>query len=322
MDVKAFLITLLVISSTGALAAKLSSHGCLPKESLLTTVQQITSLPQFSHQSWAMLVQKRNASAPGGFQTILDINSQQYMQPASNNKVLTTSAAITELGPDYRWHTPFIADVSNGSSLSVIPKLCIAGHVRFFGCGIVLNSAEIVIFCFSSWQGDPSMTTAQLRDAVTSLRNQGVNSITELIVDDTIFPPPPDTWEIGDFAYYYGAKPSSLILDEGFVDFVILPGQTVGSPAVVSGANPCALYDNQATTVDADLPATVTVEVDIGVGHFVVKGQIPLGHKGRNNRRALIDPNSFFQCTLLNTLQSQRTTMKPHVLENFSRFLS
>lgn len=155
------------------------------------------------------------------------------------------------------------------------------------------------------------MTSAQLLAATKQIASQGFNTIKELIIDDSIFPNPPDSWEYGDFAYYYGAKPSSFVLDEGFVDILINPGPSVGSPVSVTistGLTPeCVPISIEATTVAADQPSNVTASIEFGVNHFVVKGQLALGHAVHHNRRALIDPNSYFQCALAQMLSKQRT---------------
>lgn len=108
-----------------------TSANCLPRSQLHSAVKQIISQPQFAHQTWAMLVERYNATT-SSYETILEMNAQQFMQPASNNKVLTTSAALTELGSDFRWSTPFIADFSGAENFTknVIPSLCVPGQVR------------------------------------------------------------------------------------------------------------------------------------------------------------------------------------------------
>lgn len=138
----------------------------------------------------------------------------------------------------------------------------------------------------------------QLRDAGNIVANQGFKTIGKLIMDSSIFPGPPDTWEVGDLAYYYGAKPSSFIVDESVIEFLILPGSTPGDTATVAGVTSCVEFKLEAVTVAAGLPSTIKVEVELGRPYYTIRGQIPIGHPGHRDRRALIDPNGYFACSL------------------------
>ena len=130
--------------------------------------------------------------------------------PASTFKILTAIAALQTLGPDYRFETRFesLDDPHDGT---------VAGDVYVVG------------------EGDPSLTSDDLRGGAGALAHAGVTRITGGIVGDgTAFGGKEvnPAWDSDDLQYDFAAGTSALSLDEGTVELHVTPA-LVGAPATV-----------------------------------------------------------------------------------------
>jgi D-alanyl-D-alanine carboxypeptidase len=113
------------------------------------------------------------------------------LQPASNNKLLATSLAYRLNAGNAEFETAFLTNKARN-------ELCIAGS------------------------GDPSITYDALENALTKMRARSL-PIQTVAVDKSFhraMEEYPDTWEIDDLVWYYGAIPSALILNENTATLV------------------------------------------------------------------------------------------------------
>jgi len=128
--------------------------------------------------------------------------------PASTFKLLVAITALQTLGPDYRFETRLEAlDVPHGGTLD--------GDLYLVG------------------DGDPSLTADTLRGGVGAIARAGVTDLTGgVVADATVFGGHEinPAWEPDDLQYGYAAGTSALSLDEGTVEFHLVPG-SVGAPA-------------------------------------------------------------------------------------------
>ncbi|MFQ6114752.1 MAG: D-alanyl-D-alanine carboxypeptidase, partial [bacterium] len=89
-------------------------------------------------------------------------DSQLLFHPASNMKLLTTAAALSRLGPNFRFKTILCADTSSLADSTISGNLYLKGFA------------------------DPGLTTRDLWWMVQQLKEQGVKKITgDLICDDS-----------------------------------------------------------------------------------------------------------------------------------------
>src|SRR3954466_15722029 len=80
--------------------------GVVPRvgvKSLRRSIDSVVNAPEFSKGHWGVLV----VSTRGD--TLYSRNAGKLFMPASNQKLLTSSVALSLLGPDYRYRTSFIA---------------------------------------------------------------------------------------------------------------------------------------------------------------------------------------------------------------------
>ena len=129
------------------------------------------------------------------------------MTPASTFKVLVGAAALQTLGPDYRFSTTLesVDDPGDGK---------IRGDVYVVGTG------------------DPLFTRDDLRGGVAAVVRAGVRGISGAVVADaSTFGGPEQNraWEPDDLQYGYAAGTSALSLDQGTVEFHLVPS-AVGAP--------------------------------------------------------------------------------------------
>ncbi|HEX2570883.1 MAG TPA: D-alanyl-D-alanine carboxypeptidase/D-alanyl-D-alanine-endopeptidase [Polyangia bacterium] len=92
-------------------------------------------------------------------QILFDYNSDRLFNPASNTKILATAAALSELGPDYRYRTTLHGPLPDDDGV-------IHGDVELRG------------------SGDPSLSTLDMADLAHDLAARGVTRIEGDIVVD------------------------------------------------------------------------------------------------------------------------------------------
>jgi len=139
-------------------------------------------------------------------EVLVDVNGTRPMIPASNNKLVTTAAALSLLGPDYKFRTQFFTNgpIENGE---------LNGDLIVYGGGDPTISAR--------YQADKMDVTALMRGWAAKLKELGVKSISgNIVADDSFF----DTvyfhpnWYQGERAEYYSAEISGLAYNDNCID--------------------------------------------------------------------------------------------------------
>lgn len=132
-------------------------------------------------------------------------NASRHFIPASNMKLLTAIAALKLLGGQFRFQTLVYID----------PK---ARHNH------VLNGN--LVFHFS---GDPTLTTADITTLVAAIKKAGIHHIVgNVMIDSSAYDGPntPIGWVKNDLNYCYGAKASSVILNQNCLHVNLLQTKT------------------------------------------------------------------------------------------------
>jgi D-alanyl-D-alanine carboxypeptidase/D-alanyl-D-alanine-endopeptidase (penicillin-binding protein 4) len=151
-------------------------------------------------------------------ETLYSRNPGRRFAPASNQKLLTTIAALERLGPDYRFATSVHADGTIGPEGILIGNLVVAGV------------------------GDPTLSEryhddaeAPLRDLALQLRDSGLRRVRgDLVIDaaawDSARVDP--TWMWGDLPWGYAALGGPFVVAEGMAR-VEVRGDRVGDPVAI-----------------------------------------------------------------------------------------
>lgn len=191
-----------------------------------SAIARITDRASLSGVRWGILVQ--TLDQPTQRQTLFARNATTLLIPASNNKLLTTAAALNALGADYRFRTAVLGDRATPN----LSTLRIVGH------------------------GDPTLTTLQLKTLVQQLSQKGVRQVEQLVGDDTYFRgvATNPNWDADDTLQGYGAPVNSLMLNQNAIGVTLFP-QRVGQPLRVQWDDPTDAsiwrISNQSVTVSA-----------------------------------------------------------------------
>ncbi|MFI6349566.1 D-alanyl-D-alanine carboxypeptidase/D-alanyl-D-alanine-endopeptidase [Streptomyces sp. NPDC050560] len=199
--------------------------------------------------------------------------------PASNTKLLTSTAAMDVLGPGYRFGTDVLATGRrHGATLS--------GDLYLRGTG------------------DPTLLAADYDKLAAKVAAAGVRRVTgRLVADDTFFDDQRlgRSWAADDESAYYSAQISALSVapdtdyDTGTVIVQAEPGAHQGDRPHVT-LTPKTGYvhlDVRATTGPADSDADITVERGHGTNDIVVDGSVPAGGDTAKEWVSVWDPTGY-----------------------------
>ncbi len=225
-------------------------------------VDSLTDAPEFSNAHWGILIVD-----PASGDTLYSRNAGKLFMPASNMKILTSATALTQLGPDYRYRTSFLArgTVADGT----------------------LNGDLLVI-----GRGDPSVSDHMLHDAMfplhaiaDSIAARGIRHVTGRVlpVSDAF---PGEVfgfgWTYDDFEDSYSAPIDELLFNEGFSELHVRGGVAPGAPVHVDvgPARSFPRVSNLATTVAASGDSarrranTLRVRKDSTTWDVILEGQL------------------------------------------------
>lgn len=234
----------------------------------------------------AVLADSRLAGAQAGVvvvdtgtgQTLYDRNGDRRLVPASNTKLLTSTAAMELLGPGHRFTTDVASDGVRRAGL-------LAGNLYLRG------------------GGDPTMLAEDYDRLAAQVAAEGVRVVTgNLVADDTRYDQtrlgPDWTWD--DESYYYAAQVSALTVapdtdyDAGTVIVHAAPAGRAGArPAItMTPANGWLRVDNRAETV-ATGETTISYEREHGSNTIVVTGQIAVGEDPASDWMTVWEPTGY-----------------------------
>ena len=190
-------------------------------------------------------------------------NADQRVVPASNEKLMTSAAALEYLGSAFRFHT--IASYSGTKSGKTV-----SGNLYLKG------------------GGDPTLTDGRIDLIATKIAAAGITKFTgSLIADDSAFDHTGlgSSWAWDDETYAYAAPISALtaastdVFDTGTVAVSTKPAATKGKAAVLtlSPRNTYVTITNNTVTGAAGTANTVTAVRTHGTNTIVVSGSVPLG---------------------------------------------
>jgi len=265
------------LSSQSVLSAfrdkeKPSSESICPAQ-LESAIEAVINRPQLRRTRWGILIEPLSPNAIAHISSVNQDNAlyrreaEHYFIPASNVKLLTTAAALLQLGSDFRIRTSIY---SAG-----------AGSLRVVG------------------RGDPSLTDAQLRQLAQQLKRQGIRNVQQLIVDDGHFQGNAInlTWEWEDVQSDYGTAVNSLILNQNAAELTLSP-QQVGQPLRLTWADAIASrqwrVENLSVTAASTAPTSVTVSGVLGQPLLQIKGQLAVDAEPESFYLANLDPAKYF----------------------------
>lgn len=169
---------------------------------LAQQLDQMRQQPAYQRAHWGILVQTQE-NPP---RTLYEHQSRQFFTPASTTKLLTTAAALVELGPEHRLRTSFYRQ---GRRLHLVG------------------------------QGDPTLTTAKLQQLVQQIPPPQRQNLDMVVIHTGFFRGPTfnDQWEWQDLVNTDIVPINSLILNRNEARFWLV-AQGAGRPAQLVWADP------------------------------------------------------------------------------------
>ena len=206
-----------------ALSAAPAAAAAVPL--LAPEVEQALRRDRVPLEAVSVLVQEAGSGS-----TRLSLNASQLVNPASLAKLLTTYAALDQLGPAFTWKTPvWLAGKVTPSPQGGV----LEGHLHLQG------------------RGDPKLTLERLWLLVQRLRQMGIAEIRgDIVLDQSAFALPEGSTAAFDNEPLrpYNVRPQALLLNLGSVLYTFTPDAARGI-AMVS-AEPAL----QGVQVDASVP--------------------------------------------------------------------
>ena len=234
--------------------------GASDRAALRSAIDSMADAPAFHNAFWGILVVD-----PERADTLYSRNAGKLFLPASNMKVITSSVALEQFGPDFIYRTSLVA----------------RGPVR----DSVLQGNLAVV-----GRGDPTVSDHMWGDAMIPLRAmadslaaRGVRRVAgRLVAAGNAFPGPVlgYGWSWEDLESSYSAGVDELLLNEGFSELRIHGGVNPGDPVRVE--------TKPARTFPALRTAIVTVGPAACAGDSAITAPCPMA-QGRFARRRALD---------------------------------
>ncbi len=284
-------LRLLMVSTTligiqlqaNAILVKIDDHGTGPDAAFVKSIDAILS----------------DKGLRGGYQGVYiqsladgkiwyERNSEVTFLPASNQKLLTSSAALALLGPKYTYETVLYRQ------------------------GVLDNEGTLRGALYLKGAGDPLLMPADLDAMVESAKAAGIKKVMgKLYADDSKFDH--KTWGYGwewdDMPFYYSAPVGGLNLNENVVLVKVDPGKKPGDPLIISMTpfDKSIKIINRSKTFEKGQPSTINISRQLGQNVITIDGGFPMDPKPTDHRTEPItveSPTQFTASYLLEKFKS------------------
>lgn len=187
--------------------------------SLQARLEAFAADPSLSHALTGICVR----TADG--RTLVDIDAEKMLMPASNMKLISTGAALHQLGSDYQYET------SLGCDGEIVDGV-LRGNLYIIGGGDPTTGSKDSIAVaiektFGQWEA--------------IIRASGIKAIEgDVIGDGRCFDGMTEepTWLWNDIGTYYGAGATGLMFYENMQSFAVSAGPCEGAPVNISPSYP------------------------------------------------------------------------------------
>jgi len=258
---------------------------------LSATLDPILEQPQLQNLAIGLLVKSLDSTGDAGIWYERDADT--LLTPAANVKMLTSAAALTQLGPEHVYKTELYTDAAKGNSPVIQGNLYVKGY------------------------GDPTIHTedalkvqngVSVEKIADYLKEQGIKQITgNLILDETYFDQERLglgwTWDDEDEAF--NPRIGALSINRGTFTLAFAPGDK-GGDAVRISLYPNTSYvkiKNEAVTTEGGKDSLV-IERDRGTNQIRISGTLPVDHDGGAKRIPVEDPAMYFGTVLKEKMEA------------------
>lgn len=228
--------------------------------------------------------------------------ADRLFTPAASVKLLTSIAALQELGPDFTYKTEVYAGAALPANGMMNSNLFIKGY------------------------GDPTLRLqdssedqqgASLDKIVTWLADRGVKRISgDIVLDESYF----DQerlglgWTWDDENEAFNPRLGALSVNKGTVTIAYRPGENAGEPVQVDVYPRTSMVEvsNTAVTVGANERETITIERVRGTNQFRISGNLPVSRDGGARAIPVEDPALYVGAVLKDKLEQAGISLSPN----------
>ncbi len=277
-------------------------------EKLGEALRSVTGLPEYKTAHWGLLV----VDLASG-EILVDHQSDKLFAPASCTKLFSVAAALDALGAEHRFRTKVhsLGEFDEKTRTLKGDLILVASGDLTLG-GRTLPDGTIAFQDNDHTYAGPSnrgqMTDVDPLQGLKLLAKDVAEKVKslegDLLIDDRLF----------DKAESTGSGPGRLtpvLVNDNVVDFLISPGSEPGKPASVEHRpkSVTIAVDAAVETTEKDKKAVVSV-TSAGAGRFIVRGQIPTGHKPVVRVREVDDPSAHLRGLFLEALSGAGVKLK------------
>ena len=249
----------------------------LPKPSLAplsarqlfrASVDSMVNDAQFRNAHWGILIVD-----PVRGDTLYAHNADKLFMPASNQKIVTGSVGLTQLGPEFRWRTVF--------------ELRGDQKGKVFSGDIVVHGRGDPTWSDAMRAGDAQTAFAPVADALAA---RGITKVIgNIVAEGNAFSDEPYGfgWAYDDFDAGYSAPVDELFYNEGFFTLTVKAGKVLGKPLAVT-SKPLLAYPKiivravaRARGDSVGENRELRANWDSTASGVVVTGSLPMGDSSR-----------------------------------------
>jgi serine-type D-Ala-D-Ala carboxypeptidase/endopeptidase (penicillin-binding protein 4) len=255
-----------------------SAHDLRTEAGLIARIGQAIEQAKLGPQVGVSVIDARTG------RTIVARNADAALNPASNQKLITTAAVLSELGPEFRMTTGLYGEIQGDA---VVSGLYLKGY------------------------GDPALQTADLIELGAQLFARGVRQVDEVVVDGSYFDqqtlPPGFEEQPEEISAFRAAVAAASVNANAFI-LRVSPGPTAGAAAHVwVDAEGHFSLVNELTTTESGAPNVVAVQ-RAKDDKLLLKltGNVPLGMAPIVYRRRVESPLHYTGYALVEALRANR----------------
>lgn len=247
-------------------------------------IQQRFDDSTFSHAHWGAQIKSLETG-----EIWYEQNSNKMFMPASNEKIITSAAALTKLGPSFKFTT----------------EVFYTGEIKdsvLFGNLIVRSNGDPTFYL--RFYDDPREIFFQWAKKLDSL---GIKKITgDVIGDDNLFDDEHlgSGWSYDYLDSWYAAEVGALQFNENYVDLKIYPPRTKDESTVIIPNVESRFYNivNKLEAVDTG-KTDFSVTRDFGSNDIVIEGIVKIGDKFYSVSPSITNPTLYYATALKEALE-------------------
>jgi len=271
---------------TAAEAAPTSTDPRTDRAALVARIKEVFGDPRFANAHWGVMIKSLKTG-----EVWYEQNANKMFNPASNQKIPTTAAALLGLGPTFRYVTT-------------------VAHTGTITDGVL--KGDLVVF----GQGDPTFYTRWLPDSrdhfrawARDLKARGITRIDgNVLGDDNAWDDvhTGNGWPLRDMTPWYYAEYGALQFNENYIDLKIIPPATLDGTVTIQPNVPSSYF-----TIVPNIKVVesggnnIDLERDLLTNTIHVTGQVRAGSPAFEETPTITNPTLFFVTVLHEVLREE-----------------